>query len=68
MNAVQLLTTVVSAEGAVLMAVLAWAARRLVRQLDLNTRLVDEISERLERHLAWHDGQDLSRTGARSGY
>lgn len=56
----QLLLGIVSGEAAVVLAVVAWATRRLIRQLDQQGQMLRQVSEELGRHLAWHEGERQS--------
>lgn len=63
----QLLLGIVSGEAAVMLAVVGWATRRLIKQLDLQGQMLRQVSEELGRHLAWHDGQERQAVRARNG-
>ena len=54
----QLLLAIVSGEAALVLASLAWATKRLIRQLDIQGKLLDQVTQDLGRHLAWHEGLD----------
>ena len=54
----QLLLAIVSGEAALVVAAVTWATRRLIRQLDIQGKLLDQVTQDLGRHLAWHEGLD----------
>lgn len=56
----EFLAGIASFEAGVLVAILGWIIRRLVKQLDATTKTMNSISTSLSLHLAWHDGVDLS--------
>ena len=54
----QLLVAIVSGEGAVIVALVAWTWRALAGQVKQTATDLQHLTNVLDRHLSWHEGLD----------